>query len=178
MIIYQATQIGDPILRKKSVAIKNIKTKIVQKVIRNLIDSMRYHNLVGMAAPQIGKNIRIFVTEVRRTKFRKQIKTLDPLRVFINPRIVRRSRAENAGMEGCGSVAAAQIFGSVPRPKEVKVWALDQWGQPFIMTAKGLLARVIQHELDHLDGLVFLDRMKTMKSLVSLVTKPKRRFKK
>ncbi|MBI3572914.1 MAG: peptide deformylase [Candidatus Kerfeldbacteria bacterium] len=168
MIIYQAAQIGDPVIRKKSAVVKSVKTQQAQKIIHDLIDSMRHHHLVGMAAPQIGKNVRIFVTEIRKTKFRKHLKTLDPLRVFVNPKIIRRSRSVGLGMEGCGSVASAQIFGSVPRPKEVQIEALDEYGHTFVLSVRGLLARVVQHELDHLDGLIFLDRMKTMKSLISL----------
>ena len=77
---------------------------------------MRYHGLVGMAAPQIGINQRIFVSEIRRTKTRKQQET-DPVRVFINPKITNFSRGQEAGYEGCGSVAYAGLFGSVRRAR-------------------------------------------------------------
>lgn len=138
----------------------------MKKIVTNLTDSMRHHELVGMAAPQIGVNLRIFVTEVRKTKTRIQKET-DPLRVFINPKIVKFSKRVVAGYEGCGSVANAGLFGAVKRPAEVVVTAFDQEGKRFKLYGKGLLARIIQHETDHLNGIVFLDRVSDTKSLIS-----------
>ena len=127
---------------------------------------MRHADLVGMAAPQIGQNVKIFVTEIRKTKFRKT-KELDKLRVFINSKIISRSKKMVSGYEGCGSVATAGIFGKVPRPYQVTVSAIDEKNKKFVFTAKGLLARVIQHETDHLNGIVFLDKVANRKSLMS-----------
>ena len=167
MIIKSVTQVGNPIIRKKSKNVASVKSLSVKKIIKNLTDSMRHSNLVGMAAPQIGQNLRIFVTEIRKTKFRKKIKELDGLRVFINPKIISRSRKMVSGYEGCGSVATAGIFGKVPRPYRVTVSAINEKNKKFVFTAKGLLARVIQHETDHLDGIVFLDKVADKKSLMS-----------
>ncbi len=167
MSIKPTTQIGDPVIRATAKQVSDVTDKVVQKAIDDLTDSMRAVNLVGMAAPQIGVGLRIFVTEIRKTKFRKNINELDPLRVFINPRIIKKSKKIVAGYEGCGSVAHADLFGAVPRPDAVTVSAFDQNGFAFTLTAKGLLARVIQHELDHLDGKVFLDRVKDTRSLRS-----------
>ena len=116
-----------------------------------------------MAAPQIGKGLRIFVTEVRKTKLRKGvgIENVDPLRVFINPKILSVSKKENKDWEGCGSVASANLFGMVKRPSSVVVEALDEKGEEFHLKASNLVARVIQHEMDHLDGIVFADRADT-----------------
>lgn len=129
----------------------------------DLIDSMRHHELVGMAAPQIGKGVRIFVTEIRKTKLRKgeSIKNVDPLRVFVNPRVLSVSKKEAKGWEGCGSVASAGLFGMVRRPTSVTVEALDENGKKFRLKASNLLARVIQHEVDHLNGIVFADKADT-----------------
>ncbi len=157
MVMEIATQVGNPLIRSSSKDVINSKNKIVQKLVQDLTDSMRHHELVGMAAPQIGKSIRVFVTEIRKTKLRKS-QDVDKLRVFINPKIIRRSKEKVKGWEGCGSVASAQLFGMVSRPKSITVRALDENGNSFTLEATGLLARVIQHEFDHIDGVVFTDK--------------------
>lgn len=166
MIIKSITQVGNPIIRRKSKRVISVKSPKVKKIIKNLTDSMRHSNLVGMAAPQIGQNLRIFVTEIRTTKFRKA-KDLDNLRVFINPEIISKSKKAISGYEGCGSVATSGIFGKVSRPVKITVSAYDKNNEKFTLNARGLLARVIQHELDHLDGIIFLDRVSDKKSLMS-----------
>lgn len=167
MSVRRTTQVGNRVIRSKSKSVAVVTAKVVQKVVADLTDSMRATDLVGMAAPQIGVGLRIFVTEIRVTKVRKDKKDIDPLRVFINPRIVKKSKKLVAGYEGCGSVAHAGLFGEVPRPDAVTVSAFDENGFAFTLSAKGLLARVIQHEVDHLDGIVFLDRLTNFKSLRS-----------
>ncbi len=161
MIIKETTQVGNPVIRTKSRGVSNLKSKATQKIIKNLTDSMRHHELVGMAAPQIGESARIFVTEIRETKLRKgdSIDNVDPLRVFINPKIVSLSTVQKKGWEGCGSVAAAGLFGMVKRPSSLEIQATDENGQKFRLKAKGLLARVIQHEMDHLNGIIFADKV-------------------
>lgn len=165
MIKQKATQIGNPVIRNKSKQVSRVFTKLVQRVIKDLVDSMRFHELVGMAAPQIGLNLRIFVTEIRRTKTRKPTEK-DSLRVYINPHIVSFSQEKSVGYEGCGSVVASQLFGPVKRSQTVSVKAQDELGNYFTLQAQGLLARVIQHELDHLNGVVFLDRVNDTKKLM------------
>jgi len=166
MIGKNLTQVGNPIIRKKSKLVKNIKSKKIKKIVADLIASMRHHGLVGIAAPQIGINERIFVSEIRKTKFRKEIKPA-PLRIFINPRTVRVSKKTTSGYEGCGSVNSGGIFATVSRPREIIVRAQNENGKLFELKAKGLLARVIQHELDHINGIVFMDKIDNTKSLMS-----------
>jgi peptide deformylase len=165
MVIKHTTQVGNPIIREKSKSV-TVSSKQNKAVIRNLIDSMRYHGLVGMAAPQIGINKRIFVSEIRKTKFRKQ-GDLDPVRAFINPKILKTSHKKVFGYEGCGSVAASGLFGDVQRPQSVVVEAFNEKGKKFKLRANGLLAKIIQHEFDHLEGKVFLDRLSNMESIMS-----------
>ncbi len=159
MVVKEAVQVGNPLIRTKAAVVPNITNKVVQKIIDDLVDSMRFHELVGMAAPQIGKSARIFVTEIREAKLRKgdTIKNVDGLRVFINPKIVSVSEKEIKGWEGCGSVASANLFGMVKRPHSLVIKAMDRTGATFQMKASGLLARIIQHEMDHLNGKVFTD---------------------
>jgi peptide deformylase len=166
MSVKPTTQIGNPIIRAKAKPVKDFSSKVVQKTINDLIDSMRQHDLVGMAAPQVGVSLRIFITEIRNTKHRKP-KDIDILRVFINPKIISYSKRIVAGYEGCGSVASANLFGKVNRPDTVVVKACNEKGEEFELKAKGLLARVIQHEYDHIEGRVFLDKLTDKKSLMS-----------
>jgi peptide deformylase len=165
MVIKKTTQIGNSIIRAKAKSVKEIKSPGVQKIVKNLIDSMRFHELVGMAAPQIGESQRIFVTEIRKTVYRKKGKELDSLRVFINPKIISSSSSLAEAYEGCGSVDNAGLFGSVRRAKSLTVEAYDQNGKKFKLIAKGLLARIVQHENDHINGIVFLDRVKNFKTV-------------
>lgn len=169
MVIKKITQIGNPIIRKKSKVVKSIASSNIKRIVKNLADSMRHYDLVGMAAPQIGKNLRIFVTEIRNRASRKKIKKeeLDGLRIFINPKLKQFSERQVIGYEGCGSVARGDIFGKVKRAYGVSVEALDKKGDKFSLRATKLLARVIQHEFDHLEGIVFLDRVSDTKSLMS-----------
>lgn len=165
MAIRPATQIGHPAIRERSVPVVSASSAATKKIVRDLIDSMRSYNLVGMAAPQIGINKRVFVTEIRRTRTRNP-KMEDPARVFINPRIIAASQKQTIDYEGCGSVAHGGLFGAVRRPYIVTVTAYGLNGKKFTLRAEGLLARIVQHETDHLNGVVFLDRMKDMSSLI------------
>jgi peptide deformylase len=91
MIIKDIIQLGNPILRKKSKLVKDITSKHVQKAIKDLIDTLRYQNLIGISAPQIGENTRIIVTEIKQTLIRKNLKQ-DGLKVYINPKIIWQSK--------------------------------------------------------------------------------------
>jgi peptide deformylase len=163
MIIKNATQVGNKVIRARSTKVPVPISKATKKIVKDLVDSMRHHDLVGMAAPQIAKGVRVFVTEVRETKVRKggSIKKTDPLRIFINPKILSVSKKEVGGYEGCGSVASANLFGIVKRPFSLVIEALDENGQTFELKANDLLARIIQHEMDHLNGVVFADKADT-----------------
>ncbi|MEI6494480.1 MAG: peptide deformylase [bacterium] len=167
MIIKNIRQIGDPLLRLKAKKVEKINSKETKRVIKDLTDTLRHADLVGMAAPQIGASVRIFITEIRKTKYRKDVKDLDSLRVFINPEIVEFSKQTVVGYEGCGSVAGGQIFGKVRRSKKVRVRAYNEKGEKFELETGGLLAIVIQHEYDHLNGIEFTDKLTSVKTLIS-----------
>ncbi|MFH0755042.1 MAG: peptide deformylase [bacterium] len=167
MIIKNIIQIGNPILSRKLKSVLNIKLKKTQGAIRNLIDSLHYdNNLIGISAPQIGKNLRIFITEIRKTKNRNNV--ADKLRVFINPKIIWSSKSEVIIYEGCGSVAYSKIFGPVRRPRKIIIEALDEKGNRFELKADKMLSRVIQHEYDHLDGITFIEKVTDIRKVMSL----------
>jgi len=122
----------------------------------NTLTTMKKVGLIGIAASQIGENFMMFTTLLRHTQARK-IDSGDKLRIYINPKITYFSKKKNVIYEGCGSVG--DIFGPVYRPEEVEVVATDEKGQKFSLRANGILARVIQHEMDHLNGIEYLERV-------------------
>lgn len=158
MIIKELPQIGNPSLREVSKEVTNIQSEETQKVLNDLIETFKSSSLVGMAAPQIGENIRIFLSEIRITKNRTPEETSE-LTIYINPKITYASQESEIGYEGCGSVVESNLFGPVERAKTVTVEAYDVHGEKFTVTASGLLARIIQHEYDHLEGILFTDRV-------------------
>lgn len=175
MIIKEVIQIGNPILNRKSKVVNKINAKETQRVIKNLTDSVRYHDLIGMAASQIGEKLRIFVTEVGSTKYRNL--KADKLRVYINPKIVWSSKKEVVIYEGCGSVAYSKLFAPVKRPEKIIIEALDEKGNKFKLEADGMLGRVIQHEYDHLNGIEFTEKITDMRKIMSSEEYKKRQKK-
>lgn len=160
----EIVQNGDLRLKAPNQQIDDFNNPKLKQVIQDLIDSMRFNGLVGIAAPQIGENLKIFITEPRETKTRTGDQT-DELRVYINPKITSFSTQKSLIWEGCGSYKQATFFGPVIRSKEITVEASDLNGQRFSLTCDGLLARVIQHEYDHLNGIEFVDRMNSLDDL-------------
>lgn len=162
MSVIKTTLIGEPVLRETAESVIDVTDVRIQQTIADLIDTMREEQLIGMAAPQIGDPVRIFVSEIRETQFRKT--GFDTLRIYINPEIMSFSRETELDYEGCGSIPG--LFGKVERSVEIFLKYQDEEGVPREMTASGLLARVIQHEIDHLNGVLFTD-LADPKSLVS-----------
>ena len=149
MTVRKIVKYGTPSLREKSKEVHKISKK-VQILVDDLYDTLYAANGVGLAAPQIGENIRVFVIDVGTDP-----KTMNPI-TFINPKIIKKEGAVNS-YEGCLSFPEA--YTNVRRYKYVKVKALNIKGKPFVIEADegSLLARAIQHEFDHLDGVLFID---------------------
>lgn len=156
MAVRDTIQVGDPRLKAPNKSVTNVRDSKVKRVVQDLIDTMVKNDLIGMAAPQIGENYKIFITHPRKTEARPKDIT-DVLRVYINPKIVYESSEETIIYEGCGSVVG--IFGPVKRSKVVSVEATDLRGKKFQLKADGLLARVIHHEMDHLKGIEFIQKV-------------------
>lgn len=154
----RVVQAGDPRLKAKNKIITDFKSPKLKKLIKDLVDTMRKTDLIGIASSQIGENDMVFVTHPRNTGSRKLGKT-DKLRIYINPKITYSSKAQNLIYEGCGSVADGAIFGPVLRSSEIEVEAFDENGQKFSLKTNGILARVIQHEYDHLQGVEFIQKV-------------------
>ena len=161
----EPVQIGDPIIRTRLKKVQRPTSKQVKDTINKLVASMRHNGLIGMAANQIGVNLQVFVTEIRPTKHRNA-KDASELRIYINPRITALSNNKSILYEGCGSLINGAIFGPVRRPSTVTVKALDETGKEFTLNAKGLLAKCIQHEYDHLQGIVCIDKFTDTRKVI------------
>ncbi|MBU1165056.1 peptide deformylase [Patescibacteria group bacterium] len=134
-------------LRKKSKKVVDFKSKEFQQLILDMDKTMQEKDGLGLAAPQIGKNINMVV-----------INTSDGSIVLINPKIMRKSWKKESAEEGCLSLP--DIYGMVNRHKIIRVTAFDKQGKKIKFIAEDLFARVIQHEIDHLRGVLFIDKAK------------------
>jgi len=144
-MILDIVKLGEDSLRQKSVPVEEVNDEIRQ-LAEDMFETMIEAEGVGLAAPQVGRNIRMFVL----------IADDDVRRVFINPQIIQTSSETGEYDEGCLSIP--QVYETIVRPVRVTVQALNEKGRPFTLDADGLLARIIQHEYDHLDGILYIDR--------------------
>lgn len=165
MAIRTVIHVGNPLLKAPNRLITDFKSSYIKNLVLDLKDTMVYEGLIGIAAPQIGENVRVFITHPTNTPFRN-IGKADDLRIYINPTIVSTSSEQVEIFEGCGCVPGINEFGPVTRPKEIKVRAYDENQQLFELYCDGILARVIQHELDHLSGIEFLEKITDIKTIV------------
>lgn len=153
------TQFGNPILRAKAKAIPAafVKTGEFKSLVRQMFQAMRAAQGVGLAAPQVGHPVRLAVIGIAgRPQFR---------RVIANPKIAWHSGTKALDWEGCLSFPDGR--GQVPRWSAIKVQYLNEKGQKVTENLKGYAARVFQHEIDHLNGIVYVDRMPNMKTLMT-----------
>ncbi|MDR0662471.1 MAG: peptide deformylase [Spirochaetaceae bacterium] len=138
--------LGSETLREKSAPVKNIDGE-TNKLLTGMFEILDKHGGVGLAAIQVGLPLRLFITKIGN----------DTQRVFINPSIIETSEELTGYEEGCLSLPG--IWGNIMRPKMIRVQAWNEKGKPFTMDADGILARVIQHEYDHLGGALFIDKL-------------------
>jgi peptide deformylase len=155
-MVRKVIEAGDPRLKAQNKLVKDFKSSQIRKLTKDLSDTMYKTDLIGIAAPQIGENFQVFVTHPRNTGARKTLKA-DKLRVFINPQITFQSKEQRLIYEGCGSLG--DVFGPVLRSKEVQIEAYDEDGQKFSLRSNGILARVMQHEYDHLQQTEFIQKV-------------------
>ena len=149
MAVKKILKYGEPSLREPSKELHKVSRKIAD-LVQDLFDTMYTFNGVGLAAPQIGVNLRVYVIDASTKD-----NPMKPM-AFINPKIIKKS---GAVIEDEGCLSFPEAYTSVKRYKDVAVKAQDINGRSFILEAKGgsLLARAIQHEYDHLDGVLFID---------------------
>lgn len=143
MAILPIRKIGDPVLKATALPIIKI-DKEVKRLIKDMIETMTEAEGVGLAAPQVGKSVRLIVLDLGEGPFE-----------IINPTIVE-SEGEQIGPEGCLSVPG--FYGEVPRFKKVTVTGINVKGKLIKITGEDILARALQHEIDHLDGTLYVER--------------------
>ena len=168
MAILKVAHMGHPVLRAKArpLSAAEIRSDEVQRLIDDMFDTMREYHGIGLAAPQVHESVRIFVAGF--TTDGNEIDPDDeaPMMALINPEIAIVGREQVEDWEGCLSIP--DIRGRVPRAKSIVVKAYDRSGKRVEIKASGFTARVIQHESDHLDGVLFFDRMDSFESLTFL----------
>lgn len=162
MSILKISRMGHPVLRKRARALDatEIRSPEIQRLIDDMFETMGEYQGIGLAAPQVYQSVRLFVAgyDDEDQGF--------PRMALINPEITVVNPDTVEDWEGCLSIP--DIRGQVPRAREIQVRALDREGKKLDFKARGYSARVIQHETDHLDGILFFDRMKSFETLTFL----------
>jgi peptide deformylase len=162
-MILKVARIGHPVVRRtaRDLTRDELRSPELQRLIDDMEETMHEYDGVGLAAPQVHVGLRLAVIEVPASDERAREGV--PFTVLINPRLTPLGEEMLPGWEGCLSIP--ELRGIVPRLARLRLDALDRRGKPFSVEAGGFFARVIQHECDHLDGHVYLDRMADMRSL-------------
>lgn len=158
MSIRPIVTVPDPVLREKAKPVRQI-TPEIQTLIDDMVETMREAPGVGLAAPQVGIGIQLIVVEYAEgsEKAEEDAEPKPPkLYAVINPEITRHSKETELGAEGCLSIP--EYMGEIERYSTVTVKGLDRHGKSFKLKAKGWMARIFQHEIDHLNGVLFIDR--------------------
>ena len=165
MSILKVARMGHPVLRTRARALDRaeIGSASVQKLIDDMIETMEEYHGVGLAAPQVHEGLRIFVAALEEERDADTDETTIVATPFINPEIVPLDPEQLTDWEGCLSIP--DIRGQVPRHRRVRIRALDREGRRVDLPLDDFAARVVQHENDHLDGVLFFDRMTTFETL-------------
>ncbi|MDF0554840.1 peptide deformylase [Kamptonema sp. UHCC 0994] len=162
--ILEISQLGNPVLRRQAQTIENIEDEQLQKLIENLIHTAQSANGVGIAAPQVAQSYRLFIIASRPTLRYPQAPIMEPT-AMINPQIIARSNEVIKDWEGCLSIPG--IRGLVPRSQAIEIEYTSRDGKQHRQELTDFVARIFQHEYDHLDGIVFLDRVENTQELMT-----------
>jgi len=162
--IPEIIQLGNPFLRVMAQPVQKIEDPSLQNLIQELITTTIDHNGVGMAAPQVAQSLQLIIVASRPNSRYPQAPQMEPT-AMINPRIVKHSGEPEKGWEGCLSVPG--IRGLVPRYPQVAIEYTDINGQVCNQELTGFVARIFQHEYDHLQGIVFLDRVESTQEMIT-----------
>ena len=168
MAVRDVALIGDPILRQvaRDLEPDDIRTPVVRSLVEDMIDTMHELGGIGIAAPQVSESIQLAIIEIPETSSRYPNMAPLALTVFVNPRITVMDHTEQALWEGCLSVP--DLRGLVHRPREVLVDYQDLQGLRQSVMARDFLASAVQHELDHLQGVLFIDRVRDTTKIATL----------
>jgi peptide deformylase len=165
MSILKVAQMGHPVLRAAARPLhpSEIRTPKIQQLIDDMFETMKEYQGIGLAAPQVHEGLRLFVAGVAAADDEEVDDEDVPLMALINPEITPVGKEVVDDWEGCLSIPG--IRGRVPRARQISVRAFNRQGKKVEIAASGYTARVIQHETDHLDGILFFDRMKSFNTL-------------
>jgi len=160
MAIRKVARLGHPVLRAptRELTIEEIQSPEIKRLIADMIDTMHEYGGVGLAAPQVHESLRIAIIEVEQLNPRYRVDIAQPLLVIFNATVTALDQEPFGFWEGCLSVPG--LRGYVERPRKVRVDYLDHEGKPQTIVAEDFLATVFQHELDHLDGVLYVDKIK------------------
>lgn len=156
MAVKPVLRIGDPRLRQTAQPVQQFDTPELHALIADMLDTMAHYDGAGLAAPQIGVGLRLVIFGVERNPRYPNAEPV-PQTVLINPEIKPLDESENTGWEGCLSVPGMR--GRVSRAARIGYQGFDQYGQPLERIAEDFHARVVQHECDHLDGVLYPDKL-------------------
>jgi peptide deformylase len=156
MPVKEVLKMGHPVLREKAQPVAEFNTPELASLLADMLDTMRALNGAGLAAPQIGVSLRVVIFAVESNPRYPDVEPV-PQTILINPEIVPMSSEQEFGWEGCLSIPGMR--GLVPRYQHIRYRGYDQHGELFEREVGGFHARVVQHEVDHLDGLLYPLRM-------------------
>ncbi len=155
MAVREIKILGDPVLREPAEGVGELDDE-VRVLVKDMFETMYHAGGIGLAAPQVGVSRRVLVVDVGQAD-----EDDSEAVALVNPRVVESSRKKDRAPEGCLSIPGMEEV--VERPSTVTVEGLDPSGEPVTMEVSGLLSRALQHEIDHLDGILFIDRVSPLK---------------
>ena len=162
--LLEIAELGNPVLRQQSLAVEDVRSEHIQKLIDDLITTVGNANGVGIAAPQVAESCRLFIVASRPNPRYPNAPTMEPTAI-INPQFLAYSDETSKGWEGCLSIPG--IRGFVPRYQAIEVEYTDRNGKLQKQELTDFVARIFQHEYDHLDGVVFLDRLESTRDIMT-----------
>ncbi len=160
----EIAKLGEQVLRKKAKKVKDVLDNNIQTLIKDMGVSLENQSGVGLAAPQVFQSLQIMIIASRPNDRYPDAPFRKPF-VLINPKVVKVSKSKEKDWEGCLSIPGIRAM--VPRHKKITVKYLTQEGEHKLEKFEGFIARVFQHEYDHLNGLVFIDNVETTKDIIS-----------
>ena len=162
MAVREVLRMGHPVLREKAKPVEKLGSAELKQLVNDMKETMAFKNGAGLAAPQIGVSQRVVIFGVSKNPRYPDAEEV-PFTVLVNPKLTMLTREVEEDWEGCLSVPGMR--GVVPRYTKLRYTGFDENGNAIDRVAEGFHARVVQHECDHLDGHVYLDRMRSMETL-------------
>lgn len=163
MAILKIARMGHPVLRRRAEEVADPRAPEIKRLIADMIETMEDAEGVGLAAPQVHVPLRVIVFHVPQERVAEEDSAPEPVKALINPVIEPAGDERNVSLEGCLSIPG--LVGRVPRLKRIRYRGLDVDGRAVERSAEGFHARVVQHECDHIDGLLYPTRMEDLSTL-------------